>query len=54
MKKNIGTRMSIMAQIANDHFIPKSSLDREKIQDYSDVTLRHGDWWWNVRVRFDF
>lgn len=53
-KKNIGTRMSISAQVANDHFIPKSSNSREAIQDYHDVTLRHGDWWWNLRVRFDF
>ena len=53
-KKNIGKRMSISAQVANDHLIPKSSNAREAIQDYYDVTLRHGDWWWNVRARFDF
>ena len=53
-KKTIGKRMSIMMQVARDHFIPKSSNAREAIQDYQDVTLRHGDWWWNLRVRFDF
>jgi hypothetical protein len=53
-KKTIGKRMSISAQVANDHFIPKSTNARETIQDYYDVTLRHGDWWWNIRARFDF
>ena len=53
-KKTIGKRMSISAQVANDHLIPKSSNAREAIQDYYDVTLRHGDWWWNIRARFDF
>jgi hypothetical protein len=53
-KKTIGKRMSLMAQVANDHFIPKSSNAREHIQDYNDVTLRHGDWWWNFRARFDY
>ncbi len=53
-KKTIGKRMSISGQIANDHLMPKSSYDNELIQDYADVTLRHGDWWWNIRARFDF
>lgn len=53
-KKTIGTRMIISAQVANDHFIPKSGHDDPTIQDYHDVTLRHGDWWWNLRARFDF
>jgi hypothetical protein len=53
-KKLIGKRMTISAQVANDHLIPKSSHARQGIQDYHDVTLRHGDWWWNFRARFDF
>jgi hypothetical protein len=53
-KKTIGTRMILSAQVANDHFIPKSGHDDPTIQDYHDVTLRHGDWWWNFRARFDF
>jgi len=54
IKKSIGKRMSLMAQVANDHLIPKSGHDDPTIQDYHDVTLRHGDWWWNFRARFDF
>ena len=54
VKKTIGTRMILSAQVANDHFIPKSGHDDPTIQDYHDVTLRHGDWWWNFRARFDF
>jgi hypothetical protein len=53
-KKTIGKRMILSAQVANDHFIPKSGHPEPTIQDYHDVTLRHGDWWWNVRARFDF
>ena len=53
-KKKIGKRMSISAQIANDHIMPKSLAPDEAIQDYTDVTYRHGDWWWNIRTRFDF
>jgi hypothetical protein len=53
-KKTIGKRMILSAQVANDHFIPKSGHDDPTIQDYHDVTLRHGDWWWNFRARFDF
>ena len=53
-KKTIGTRMSIVAQVANDHIMPKSLNDDVAWNDYTDVTLRHGDWWWNLRVRFDF
>ena len=53
-KKTIGKRMSLVAQVANDHLIPKSSNARQGIQDYHDVTLRHGDWWWDFRARFDF
>jgi hypothetical protein len=53
-KKTIGTRMIISAQVANDHLMPKSGVVDESIQDYHDVTLRHGDWWWNFRARFDF
>jgi hypothetical protein len=53
-KKTIGKRMSLMAQVANDHFIPTSGNPDQTIQDYHDVTLKHGDWWWNFRARFDF
>jgi hypothetical protein len=53
-KKNIGKRMSLMAQVANDHLIPQSAYPDPSIQDYHDVTLKHGDWWWNFRARFDF
>ena len=53
-KKSIGKRMSLMGQVANDHLIPVSTNAREGIQDYHDVTLRVGDWWWNLRARFDF
>ena len=34
--------------------MPKSLNDDVAWNDYTDVTLRHGDWWWNLRVRFDF
>lgn len=53
-KKYIGKRMSLMAQVANDHLIPTSGNPIRPIQDYHDVTLKHGDWWWNFRARFDF
>lgn len=54
LKKTIGQRMIISAQVANDHIMPKSLSDDQSFCDYTDVTLRHGDWWWNLRVRFDF
>jgi hypothetical protein len=53
-KKTIGKRMVLSAQAANDHLIPQSAHPDPSIQDYHDVTLKHGDWWWNVRARFDF
>ena len=24
------------------------------VQDMQDVTLRHGDWWWMLKTKFEF
>jgi len=56
-KKNLGAHVSIIGQIANDHFVPTSNVNLQGgqgVQDFQEVTLRHGDWWWVLKAKFDF
>ncbi|MGA2507024.1 MAG: hypothetical protein ABSF80_06060 [Chitinispirillaceae bacterium] len=56
-KKCLGPHTSIIGQIANDHFLPTTHVNMQGgqgAQDFQDVTLRHGDWWWVLKVKFDY
>ena len=55
-KRTIGAHFSLIGQIANDHFIPISHtlIMGKGSQDLQDVTLRHGDWWWALKMMFHF
>lgn len=53
-RKKIGGNLSIIGQVANDHLMPENYSSTERHQLLSDVTLRHGDWWWVLKARFDY
>jgi hypothetical protein len=57
-KKCLGSHASIIGQIANDHFVPTShsivAMGGSGVQDMMDVLLRHGDWWWVLKMKFNF
>jgi len=56
-RKYFGKHVSIIAQIANDHYVPVTHAEvmqgGEGVQDLSDVLLRHGDWWWVLKMKCD-
>jgi hypothetical protein len=52
--KKIGSHLSLIGQIANDHLMPDNYNIHNQYQPLTDVTLRANDWWWVVKVRFDY
>jgi hypothetical protein len=53
-RKALGSRVSIIGQIANDHLMPKTTVMANGFADYTDVTIGNSDWWWTLKARFDF
>jgi hypothetical protein len=53
--KYLGKHVSIIGQMANDHYVPITHAEvmqgGEGVQDLSDVLLRHGDWWWVLKMK---
>jgi hypothetical protein len=52
--KKIGSHLSIIGQIANDHLMPENYSVHNLFQPLNDVTLRANDWWWVLKMRFDY
>jgi hypothetical protein len=50
--KKIGSHLSIIGQIANDHLMPDNYTTLPAYQPLTDVTLRANDWWWVVKALF--
>jgi hypothetical protein len=54
-RKYLGTHVSIIAQFANDHYVPVTHANilqgGEGVQDLADVVTRHGDWWWVLKMK---
>ena len=53
-KKDIGSHISIIGQVARDHLIPLTRVNVNNFADETDVLLRNSDWWWTGKIRFDF
>ena len=53
-KKTIASHVSIIGQVANDHLMPYSQPLGNDFNDLTDVTFNPGDWWWTLKMRFDF
>jgi len=53
-RKELGSHINIISQIANDHLNPKTTLFVNSFADFTDVTIGNSDWWWTLKVRFDF
>jgi hypothetical protein len=53
-RKLIGSHLSIIGQIANDHLMPDNYVAHFGYQPLTDVTLRANDWWWVLKIRFDY
>ena len=52
--KRIGTHLSIIGQVANDHLMPDNYTTQNEFQPLTDVTLRANDWWWVVKMLFSY
>jgi hypothetical protein len=56
-KKYFGKHVALIAQIANDHYVPLTHAEimqgGEGVQDLADVVTRHGDWWWVLKMKCD-
>jgi hypothetical protein len=52
--KKIGSHLSIIGQVANDHLMPDNYNIHNQYQPLTDVTLRANDWWWVLKIRFDY
>lgn len=52
--KKIGSHLSIIGQVANDHLMPDNYNIHNQYQPLTDVTLRPNDWWWVLKIRFDY
>ena len=50
--KKIGSHLSIIGQIANDHLMPDNYTTLPAYQPLTDATLRANDWWWVVKALF--
>ncbi len=50
--KKIGSHLSLIGQIANDHLMPDNYSTLPAYQPLTDVTLRANDWWWVVKALF--
>lgn len=54
-RKFLGEHVSIIAQIANDHYVPVTHATIFQggagVQDLADVVTRHGDWWWVLKMK---
>ena len=53
-RKSLGRHINIIGQIANDHLMPKTMVMANQFADYTDVTVGNSDWWWTLKMRFDF
>ena len=52
-KRSLLHHVSIIGQVARDHIIPKTFEMSNTFADVTDVTLRPGDYWWVLKMRFD-
>jgi hypothetical protein len=53
-RKALGSHVNIIGQIANDHLMPKTMVMVNQFADFTDVNLGNSDWWWTLKMRFDF
>ena len=52
-KKRLFGHVSIIGQVARDHIMPTTLEMSNSNCDFTDVTLRPGDYWWTLKMRFD-
>ena len=52
-KRKLLNHVSIIGQVARDHIIPETFEMANTFADVTDVTLRPGDYWWTIKMRFD-
>lgn len=53
-RKSLGSHVNIIGQVANDHLMPKTTVMANQFADFTDVTIGNSDWWWTLKMRFDF
>lgn len=54
VKRTLLNHVSIIGQIARDHITPMTLEMSNSNCDFTDITLRPGDYWWTLKMRFDF
>jgi hypothetical protein len=53
-KRSIGKHFFAVVQVGRDHEIPLSNASAQTVQNYTDLLLNPGDWWWTAKTEFDF